>query len=60
MTDEIVKIDPDYRLGTIPAETPHDVIVQATKMKVEQKLLRMSALMCQTVPPLGSVRRLFR
>jgi hypothetical protein len=30
MTDtEIVKIETEYRLGIIPAQTPHDVIVQA-------------------------------
>ena len=35
MTDELVRIDPEYKLGTIPAKTPHDVIVQATKIAKE-------------------------
>ncbi len=35
MSDEIVVIDPEYRLGIIPAKTPHDVIVQATKIAKE-------------------------
>ena len=36
MTDsELVVIDPEYRLGIIPAKTPHDVIVQATKIAKE-------------------------
>jgi len=32
---EIVKIETEYRLGIIPARTPHDVIVQATEIAKE-------------------------
>ena len=35
MSDEIVVTETEYRLGIIPAKTPHDVIVQATKIAKE-------------------------
>lgn len=45
MTDEIVVIDPEYKLGIIPAKTPHDVIVQATKIAKElAKIIRENKL----------------
>ncbi len=45
MTDEIVVIDPEYKLGIIPAKTPHDVIVQATKIAKElAKIIRDNKL----------------